>query len=245
MLAIYKREMRSYFTTWTGYIFLAVALAVSAFVFSLSTFLNGSGTSNTSSYFATIIYIMVIFLPILTMKSFSEERKQKTEQLLMTAPVSSTGMVFGKFLSAFTMFLIYIVLSLINLIPLCAFSSYDTVTDSINVNGGMIFGSIFALILIGACFIAIGIFVSALTENQFASLVLTITVLLGLMLISSLNSLIENEGVRMVLDWFSIYSRFSVFTYGVFDFGALFYYLLITGVFVFITIRVFEAKREN
>jgi ABC-2 type transport system permease protein len=65
------------------------------------------------------------------------------------------------------------------------------------------------------------------------------------MLISSLNSLIENEGVRMVLDWFSIYSRFSVFTHGVFDFGALFYYLLIAGVFVFITIRVFDAKREN
>ena len=202
MLAIYKREMRAYFTSWIGYIFLAIAIAISAFIFCLSTFLYGTGTSDTASYFSMIIYLMIIFLPILTMRSFSEERKQKTEVLLMTSPVSSLSMVLGKYLSALTMFAIYIVSSLINLIPLCAFATFDTITDKMNINGGMIFGSYVALFLVGAAFIAIGIFVSSLTENQFATLVLTIATLLGFMLLSSVNNLVENEAVRRILSCF-------------------------------------------
>ena len=166
MLAIYKREMRSYFTSWIGYIFLAIAIAISAFIFCLSTFLYGTGTSDTASYFSMMIYLMIIFIPILTMRSFSEERKQKTEVLLMTSPVSSLSMVLGKYLSALTMFAIYIVFSLINLIPLCAHATFDTISDTMNINGGMIFGSYIALFLVGAAFIAIGIFVSSLQKTN-------------------------------------------------------------------------------
>lgn len=245
MLAIYKREMRSYFTTWIGYIFLAIAVAMSALIFSLSTFLYGTGTSDTSSYFSMMIYIMIIFLPILTMRSFSEERKQKTEVLLMTAPVSSWAMVLGKFLSAVTMFVIYLALSLINLIPIYKYASFDTITDTKNVNGGMIFGSYFALFLVGVCFIAIGIFVSSITENQFATIVLTISSLLVFMLLGSVNNLVKSESARRVLSCFSLYSRFSAFTYGIFDYMALVYYLLLAGLFIFFTARVYNARRSN
>ncbi len=245
MLAIYKREMRSYFTSWIGYIFLAIAIAVSAFIFCLSTFLYGSGTSDTATFFSMMIYLMIIFLPILTMRSFSEERKQKTEVLLMTSPVSSLSMVLGKYLSALTMFLIYIVFSLINLIPLCAHATFDTITDTMNINGGMIFGSYIALFLVGAAFIAIGIFVSSLTENQFATLVLTIVALLSFMLLSSVNNLVKNEAVRRILSCFSIYSRFTSFTYGIFDYTALIYYLMLTGLFIFLTARVYKARRDS
>ncbi len=242
MLAIYKREMRSYFTTWTGYIFLAVAICLSAFIFAMSTLL--SSTSDLSGYFSIMIYGMVIFLPILTMKSFSEEKKLKTEQLLMTAPISSYQMVLGKFLSALTMLGIYLVASLIFFIPLFEYAVVDTI-NGYGPNIALMFGNLFALFLVGACFIAIGIFISSLTENQFASIVLTIVVLLAFLLISSFNSLIENEAVRVVFDWFSIYARYVNFTYGVFDISALFYYLSISGIFVFLTARVFEARRYN
>lgn len=244
MLAIYKREMRSYFTTWTGFIFLAIACAVSALVFCLSTFLFGTGTADTSSYFSMMIYVMIIFIPIITMRSFSEERKQKTEQLLITAPVSSTQMVLGKYFSAFTMHIIYLLLSSVNFIVLCCFATEKS-SGELNFNVALIFGNVITLILVGACFIAIGVFISSLTENQFASIIITITVLLGFMAISAVNSHIENEGVRLVLDWFSLYSRYTVFSYGIFDFSAILYYAMLSGVFVFLTVRVFKARRDN
>lgn len=244
MLAIYKREMRAYFTTWTGYIFLSVALVVSALVFSLATLLNGNGTSDTSGYYATMLYGMIIFLPILTMKSFSEEKKLKTEQLLLTAPISPTAMVLGKFLSAFTMLVIYLVVSLINYIPLFDHAVIN-LTNGTGPNVALMLGNTLAMLLVGACFIAIGIFVSSITENQFASVVLTIVVLLGFVLLSSFTSLIENEAVRAVLGYFSLYSRYTAFTHGIFDISALFYYISVAGIFVFLTTRVFVARRFN
>lgn len=242
MVAIYKREMRAYFTTWTGYIFLGVAICLSAFLFSMSTLL--SSTSDVSGYFSVMIYGMVVFLPILTMKSFSEEKKLKTEQLLMTAPISSWHMVLGKYLSALTMLGIYLLSSILFFIPLFDYAVTDTV-NGFGPNVALMIGNLFALFLVGACFIAIGIFVSSLTENQFASIVITIVVLLGFLLISSFNSLIENEAVRVVFDWFSIYARYVNFTYGMFDISALFYYISVAGVFVFLTTRVFEARKYN
>ena len=242
MLAIYKREMRGYFTTWTGYIFLAVAICLSAFIFSISTLLNS--TSELSGYFSIIVYGMVVFLPILTMKSFSEEKKLKTEQLLMTAPISSWQMVLGKYLSALTMLGIYLISTLIFFIPLFDYAVVDVV-NGYGPNVALMIGNMLAMLLIGACFIAVGIFISSLTENQFASIVLTIVVLLSFLLIGSFNSLIENESVRVVLDWFSLYSRYQSFTYGMFDISALLYYISVAGIFVFLTTRVFEARRYN
>ncbi|MBQ2809910.1 MAG: ABC transporter permease [Clostridia bacterium] len=242
MIAIFKREMRSYFTTSTGYVFLAVALALSAIVFGASTLLIG--TSDTGAYFSLMLFVLMIILPILTMKTFSEERRTKTEQLLMTAPISTTQMVMGKFLSCLCMFLIALALSCINFIPI--FTYADTTTDiatDLPPNVSLIIGNLIALILVGMSFIAIGIFISSLTENQFAAVVITIAILLGLLLIGLFNSFIESYAIRTILSWLSIYSRYTNFTYGIFDIGALIYYLSISGVFIFLTIRVFESRK--
>jgi ABC-2 type transport system permease protein len=102
-----------------------------------------------------------------------------------------------------------------------------------------------ALILVGMSFIAIGLFVSSLTENQFASVVITIAILLGLLLVGIFNRFIESYAIRTILSWLSIYSRFTAFTYGVFDVGAIIYYFSISGVFLFLAVRVFEARKYN
>ena len=239
MLAIYKREMRSYFTTSIGYIFLACALVISAIIFSVSTVF--SETSDTSVYFSGEIFVLMIFLPILTMKSFSDEKRTKTEQLLLTSPVSTTQMVLGKFFSSFTMLSIFLVLSLAFILPL---NSY-VAEDATGPNAALVFGNIIALLLVGMTFIAIGIFVSSLTENQFAAIVITIVILLLFFVINLFNSIIGVYAIRVVLDWLSIYSRYQAFTYGIFDIGALIYYLSIAGVFVFLTVRVFESRKYN
>ena len=100
-----------------------------------------------------------------------------------------------------------------------------------------------AMVLIGMTFIAIGIFVSSLTENQFTASFATIGILLGLMIVAALNNIIDSYIVRSVLDWISIYSRYANFTYGIFDFGAVVYYISICVVFLFLTVRVFEKRR--
>ena len=102
MLAIYKREMRSYFTSVIGYVFLVLFLALGGVVFCYTTLYSMS--ANVSNFFTYMLLFSAIVLPLLTMKSFSEERKIKTEQLLLTAPVSLTGMVLGKFFASMTMF---------------------------------------------------------------------------------------------------------------------------------------------
>ena len=101
MLAIYKREMRAYFTSPIGYIYIAAYLAVSGFLFSLFTVqaaLNG-GNIDLGMYYTMLIFVFAIIVPLLTMKSLSEERKMKTEQLLLSAPVSLPSMIMAKFLS--------------------------------------------------------------------------------------------------------------------------------------------------
>ena len=232
MFAIYKREMRSYFTTPIGYVFIAVFLAASGFSFALTTLQVQS--SDVSLYFQILMFAYIVILPLLTMKTFAEERRTRTEQLLLTAPVSLPGMVMAKFFAAFTMFLGTLLVSSLYFYPMSLYG---------DVNWARAWGSLIAMVLIGMTFISIGIFVSSLTENQFTASFATIGILLGLMIVAALNNIIDSYAVRAVLDWISIYSRYMNFTYGIFDFGAVVYYTSICVVFLFLSVRVFEKRR--
>ena len=241
MLAIFKREMRSYFTTATGYIFLAVSLALFGAALGATTLLQSS--SDTSTYFIFKLVILIVILPILTMKIFSEEKKTKTEQLLLTAPVSIPKMVLGKYLAAFCMYLIVILVSMVNYIPLYQYTVDDYISSTMPPSMVMILGNTFALVLIGMAFIAIGMFISALTENQFAAIVGTLGVLAALFVLGIISAYIPNEAIRYIFSFVSVYDRYIGFTYGMFDFGALIYYLALAGAFIFLTIRVFISRR--
>lgn len=237
MFAIFKKDIINYFTTATGYLFLAISLSVSGLFFSLNTIMRA--TSNTGSYFNIIIFMMMIFLPILTMRSFSDEKRTKTDQLLFTAPVPTISIVLGKFLSAFVMFVIYLAFSCLNFISLYVLKA-DGASEP---NGALIIGNLIALLLLGMSFIAIGIFVSSLTENMFASALITIAILFLVSLIDIFNTFIPVYWIRTVISWISISSRYSAFSSGLFDIGALIYYLSITGIFIFLTERAFKARR--
>ena len=233
MFAIFKRELHSYFTTPIGYVFMAVFLAVSGFCFSITTLQSQS--SDVSTYFQFLMFAYIVIIPLLTMKTFAEERRTRTEQLLLTAPVSLTGMVMAKFLAAFTMFFGTLAISAVYFFPLSLYTE--------ELNWSRIWGSMFAMVLIGMTFISIGVFVSSLTENQVTASLGTIGILLALMIVAMVNSLIDSYVVRSVLDWISIYSRYANFTYGIFDFGAVVYYISICVVFLFLSVRVFEKRR--
>ena len=245
MLAIFKREMRSYFTGVIGYVFLFIFLAVGGAVFCLTTLYSMS--SNVSNFFTIMLLFSGIMLPLLTMKSFSEERKAKTEQLLLTSPVSLTGMVLGKYFAAAVLFLIGVLISCINFFPLVSYaiteSAAATADTHIGPIGGQVVGCLVGIILVGAAFIAIGMFVSALTESQLAAAVISIAALFGSVLVGVISASIDSEGVRMVLNWISLLSRFDAFAMGMFDFSAILYYVSIAGIFIFLTVRVYDKRR--
>lgn len=235
MLAIFKRELRGYFTGVIGYVFLVLFLAVAGIVFSYTTLF--SMTADSTSYFTAMLLFSAIILPILTMKSFSEERKTKTEQLLLTSPVSIPAMVLGKFLASYVMFagaMVFTSLYFLFLLPYAA------------MKWAVIVGNVIALLLVGMVFITIGLFVSALTENQLSAAVGTIAIIFALLGISLLSSLVPSDyWIRFVLDAISIFTRFQSFTNGYFELSSLVYYLSVAALFIYFTIRVYDRRRYN
>lgn len=234
MFAIYKRELRAYFTTPLGYVFLGIYLAVSAAVFSFTTLF--AMTSEVTGYFSTMLECLIVLLPLLTMKSFTEEKKQRTDQLLLTAPVPVAGIVTAKFLAAYTLFAGACVFSSLAFLFL---SAYGT------VKWAVLFGNVLALLLVGMAFIAVGVFVSSITESQLSAAIVTIVILLAFTVIALVCDLIPVYAIRFFFECLSVLYRFRNFANGIFDLAALFYYLSVTAVFLFMTMRVLDRRRWN
>lgn len=241
MSAIYRREMLSYFTSPIGYVFSAIFFAISGYFFVSNTV--AVGTTNTAYYFSTVLLFFVILIPLLTMKLMSEEKKMKTELILMTSPVSLVGIICAKFFAAFTLFAGTLGLSsLLNM-----FALYDVAKEQEYVIAKMnlptFLGCIAGVLLIGAAFISIGIFISSLTENQIVAAVVSIGAFALVIASSGFADKIENEYLRVAVKWLSVMDRFTGFQRGIFDVTAIIYYVSVTAVFLFLTIRVYEKRR--
>ena len=254
MLAIYKKEMRSYFINPIGYVYTGIFLVFSALVACYTTLVSES--YSTTQYFTYMIFAFIILIPLLTMPLFAEERKGRTEQLLLTAPVTITGMVMGKYLAALTLYVSTVLISCINFIPIYVIAAAERAGNStefthIGPVTAQLVGSVIALLLLGAAFIAIGTFISSLTENQLSAAVVTIGVLCAMVMLNLLNNIKDSDGnqiigsyvIRAVINWFSVLSRYYTFSYGIFDFAAILYYVSLILVFIFLTIRVYEKRR--
>jgi len=232
MLAIYKKELRTYFAGPIGYIYVALYLAVSSLLFTYSTLY--SGTCDVSAYYTIMLYLFAILIPLLTMRMLSEEKKSKTEQILLTSPVSLFSVIFAKYLAAFTLFAGTLLVSCLNFIILHFYGE---------PNSAIMISTTLGILLIGSSFVAIGIFISACTENQLVSALFTIVSIAATLVVGILANYVTFTPLRVVLKWISIFDRFYVFTYGYFDIVALLYYISITVVFLFLTVRVFEKRR--
>lgn len=246
MLAIYKKEMLSYLVNPIGYVFSGIFLLFSALACTLTTIMSQS--YDTSTYFLIMIFALAVLIPILTMRLFSEEKKMKTEQLLLTSPVSLTGMVAGKFFAALTLFVGNVLVSCINFIPLYVVAAKERdgasyASTHIGPATGELVGCLIGIILLGAAFIAIGTFISSLTENQLAAAIISIAVILSFVCIGFLSSLVNVQWIRAVLDFVSVLSRFENFSAGLFDPSALLYYASVCFIFLFLTVRIYEKRR--
>lgn len=233
MIAIYKRELKSYFLTPIGYIFCGMYLAVSGIAFSYTTLLKQS-TESLSMYFVIMIIIFAILIPLLTMKLFADDRKTRTEQVLLTAPVSLTGMVMGKYFAALTVFATTFVVNSFNYVLLFQYGE---------PNVKSIFANILGLFLIGSAFIAIGAFLSSITENQLIAAVTSIGSIAAVLALKLVVEEIGIEWIRVSLKWFSVLDRYAPFTNQLLDITSIVYYISLSAVFLFLTVRVYEKRR--
>lgn len=169
MWTIFKKELKTYFLSPIGYIAIGVFMLMYSIFFYLTTIGYGSIYMG-ELYYATARYGLLLIIPLLTMRMFSEERKNGTEQLLLTSPRSVTSIVLGKFLAAATVILITLVLSLIYSVIISFFGNVSIPTLIVTMVG-------FFLVAMAA--ISIGMFASSITENQVISAIITIGVLVA------------------------------------------------------------------
>ena len=232
MFAIFKRELKAYFTSPLGYVFLAIFYAFSGlffYIFSLSV-----GSTDISSVFLMMFIVLMVFVPLLTMRLLSEDKKQKTDQLILTAPVSLLSRVMGKFLAAYAIFAIGVAV-----MPVYGFvmSTFATVSWL------PIWGNTVGLLLLGGIFVSIGLFISSLTENQMIAAIGGFFINLMILLMNTLKSALPNGFLQDVLSSISVYSRYSEITNGIFSLSSLIFFVSVIFIFLFLTVRVLEKRR--
>lgn len=236
MGAIFRRELRSFFTNPIGYVVLAVMFCMSGyFFFNYNLSINSADMTNV---FVQLFTIVVLVLPFLTMRLFSEERRQKSDQALFTAPVSLTSIVMGKFLATLLLFLIGLSITLVFGVVLAIGKAVPDWT--------MIIGNFLGLALVGGFIISIGVFVSALTESQVIAAVGTLVLSLLLLLVDLVNVLFSHfKWLATATEFLSITSRYADFALGLIYYDNIFFFLSLQALFLFLTVRVLDKRRWN
>lgn len=235
MGAVFKREMRTFYQTPIGYVVMAVVFLLSGLFFYAYN-LRGGSTALTG-VFSALFYVVLIVLPLLTMRMFSEEKRQRTDQALLTAPVSLMGIVAGKFLATFLFFASILSITLV----------YGVViATQVTPDWMVIFGNFFGTLLLGGMVIAAGLFFSCLTESQIIAVIITIAFSVALMMVDMFASLLMfSPWLAEAVAFFSVNTRYAAFTQGLIHYDNVFYFISLIVLFLFLTARTLDAKRWN
>lgn len=236
MSAVFRREFRAYFTSPIGYVALALMFGLSGDAF--NTYNLQSGYTDLSYVFSSMLsYLMLLVLPVLTMRLMSDDKRQKTDQALLTAPVSLWGIVLGKFLAAILLFAIGSSIMLVYAFVIATKVAPDWL---------VIMGNLAGLLLLGCLIIAIGLLISSLTESQFVAAIGTFLASFALLMVDSIASLAPNSKVlATVTDFLSVANRYQTFTSGLMQYDDVFFFISMTALFLFLTTRILDRKRWN
>ncbi len=231
MYAVFKRELKAYFYSPIAYVLTGLFILMSSIIFLLMNVSAEYAQFNMSLTYMGLI--LTVIIPMLTMKTLAEDRKNGTEVLLISSPVSLSSIVMGKFLAACSVFFVMTAISLI----------YPIVTYVYGIpNTPELIGGYLGFILLGITFISIGILASSLTENQVIAAVISFVSLLVMFFMMFVAELFGGT-VAKVLNWFSLLSRDSEFNQGILSLGSIIYYLSFTAVILFLTVRIIDRKR--
>jgi ABC-2 type transport system permease protein len=233
ILAIFKKEFKSYFISPIAYVFITVYLAVSNFLFFQSLLLIKQ--ADMRGYFQLLPWIFLFFVPAITMRSWSEEKKVRTLELLLTWPVSDIQVVAGKFLAAFGFLLVVILFSLTIPITIILIDKPDI--------GPMVGGYIGAL-LMGGAYIAIGMWVSSYTENQIIAFILGVVGTFVLFIIGNpFFTMAAPQVFIPLLSYLGLANHFDSIERGVIDSRDIIYYCSVIGFFLFLNVQSIASRK--
>ena len=213
MIAVLRRELGGYFRGMLGYLFAAFML-IFAGIYTMAYNLSGM-TAGFEYVVSAIAFIYLIAVPILTMRTIAEERRQKTDQLLYALPVSLTAVVAGKYLALLCVLALPCLIMALYPLILMQFGAVPLLSA---------YGALVAFFMLGACLLAVGLLVSSMTDSPVAAAVMTLLVMLVLYFIGDLASFLPTGLIREIMTQLSVFDRFDTFIGGVFDLTAIVYY---------------------
>lgn len=224
MLAVLKKELKSYLLSPIGYIFIGLFLLMFSLLFYTSVF--SSNVTNFEYAFYDAATILTFITPVLTMRMFAEERRNGTEQLLLTSPRSLVSVVLGKFFAALVIILITMLFTLIHLTILARFGT---------VNYKIAFCTLLGFFLLSAAYMSFGMFASSVTENQIIACVLTIGVFMAMWFLPNVSS---------IFSMFSLISMFNSFPSGVIALDEVIMFVSFSVLFIILTIIVLQRRKS-
>ena len=234
MGTILRREIKAYFSSPIGYILLAAFWALAGWYFYVSVLMTA--TAELRNVYNAMGTISIFLIPMMTMRLFSEDKRLRTDQALLTAPISLWELVLGKFLSGLCIYAINISIVLIYGITVSAFSKIEW-----PVTIGLFIG----MLMFGGAMIAIGMFISSLTENQIVAAIGTFAVLLAVGILDNVAEIVDNSLLQAFLYAISFNNRFYDFTLGVIQLKDVVFFLSVMFLFCYFTTRVFERRRYS
>jgi len=234
MLAIFKRELKSYLHSFLGFLFIALILLFVGYNFAFYNVMIGY------PYFyyttSSSMFMFLILVPIITMRSMAEERKNKTDQLILTAPVTVGKIVMGKFLALLTLFAI----------PTAIISIYPLIIAQMGVVPmGEAYLSVLGFFLYGMTCLAIGLFASSLVETPIVAAIISFIILLAGYLTSSLRGMVYNKYLAMLLNAFDLRTPFLRLVHGVLEVDVVVYYISVTVLFLFLAVQSVQKRRYS
>lgn len=232
MGAILKRELSAYFNSAIAYVVMAVYFFFAGLYFYFYCF--ESNTTSLTGVFNNMIYIILFLVPIITMKSFAEEKRQKTDQALLTAPVNLTEIVMGKFLGAYILYAICSVIFLVFAVVISFFAA---------PSWSVILCTFIGVLLFGAALIAINIFISVLTESMIVAAIFGMAVGFVVLMMSTFTSVIPFEWLSAALEKINFITYYVNFSYGLLNITDIVFFLSFAALFIFFTVRVLEKRR--
>lgn len=237
MSAIFKREFLSYFTSPLGYVFLAVFYGFSGLFLWMNCL--SAGSADMSRVFVMMFYVILLIIPVLTMRTMAEEKRRRTDQLTLTSPVSLFGLIMGKFLAAYALFMCA---AAILLVYAAFIASAVGRTESV-FSWTAFWGNFVGLALMGGVFTSAGIFISNLTENQMIAAIGSIGVNILLCMFDMINNFVTVDVLKSIISGLSVFYRYYEFTLGIFSFKNVLFFVSIIVIFNFLTMRFVERRR--
>lgn len=231
MSAVFKREFRSYFSTPIGFIVLAAFYFFLGLYFSL---IYSYGSPDIATVIVAMSTVIVFAMPILTMRLMSEDRRQKVDQALLTAPVSLTSIVLGKFFAALAVFAIGFAPTLIFEIIVASY---------VTVNIMSYIYALFGMLLLGSALIAIGMFISSLTESAVISAILTLVINILVLYMSSFASMVSVSWIATIIEKAAFITAFENFGQNIFSVADVVYFVSISVAFLFLCVRSLDKRR--